>query len=62
MPTFTFRLSDAELEALAKNAKAQGCSMAAVVRDRLGFGADDPSERLDDLDRRVSRLEGMAGL
>lgn len=64
MPTVTFRLSDAELEALRQDARVQGVSVSEVVRRGLGFARSGLAleGRVDDLEARVARLEQMAGL
>lgn len=49
-------MADLQSAALAENVK-----VSVVVRRRLGFSSDE-RDRVDDLDRRVSRLEEMAGL
>jgi predicted DNA binding CopG/RHH family protein len=62
MPTVTFRLSDSELVQLQRDAAARGVSVSALVREALAFRSASVEERLDDLDRRLGRVEQAAGL
>jgi hypothetical protein len=43
-------------------AAARGVSVSQAVRELLGLVASDSDERVDGLERRVSRLEELAGL
>lgn len=62
MAKLTVRLSEGELQALKRDAQASGKSTSALVRERLGLSASGSDERLDDFERRLSRLEEMAGV
>ena len=62
MPTISVRLDERDARRVRELAEAQGLSVSDLVRRSLGLMASQSDERLDDLDRRVSRLEEMAGL
>lgn len=64
MPSLTFRLSDVEREELDRLARAEGVSVAVVVRRALGFAQSGEAleERVAGIESRVERLEQMAGL
>lgn len=57
----SIRLSDREWEELSLQAAAENKTFSALVRERL-FGLQQADERLEDHERRISRLEEMAGL
>jgi hypothetical protein len=59
MPTLTVRFSDEQLLELKDLAAAQGLSLGGLVK-RVLFG--EPASRLEDLERRLARLEELAGL
>lgn len=61
MARIDFRLSQVEKDQLQADAVREGRSVSDVIRFRL-FGAAEGDERFEDLERRVSRLEEMAGL
>lgn len=58
------RFSDVEREALQRAAQVEGRAMSAVVREavRVFLKMERGDERLEDLERRITRLEQMAGL
>lgn len=60
MPSVTFRLSDNDFFALKSEADERNLSLSALIKQRLGMEAG--GDALEALERRVSRLEGMAGL
>lgn len=64
MPTVTFRLSDDELADLHGRARAGGKSLSQVIREALGLASavPDVAERLEAVERRLGRLEDVAGL
>lgn len=62
MPTITFRVSDQEKNSLAREAKDRAVSLSDLVREGLGFRDANVDERLAGLERRVERLETLAGL
>jgi len=62
MASITVRLQDHEREALVRQAQAEGKSLSALVRDRVLGEPQVPSERAEALERRLARLEEMAGL
>lgn len=66
MPQFTMRMSDGEYAQLQRMADQGGISMTRFVKNRLGLLVDEAQdvadERLVDFERRLSRLEEMAGL
>jgi hypothetical protein len=62
MHTLSVRVSDGEWRWLVGEASRRGVRVSALVRE-LVFGSSGGSdERLDDVERRLSRLEEMAGL
>lgn len=60
MPTLTVKLSEQAMYQLRQEASAQDLTLSAWVRRKLDLEQRD--DRYEDLDRRVSRLEEMAGL
>lgn len=66
----SIRLSDVERRALDREAELRGVPISKIVRGalRAHLGLDEDvaataqDERLDDLEKRLGRLEGMAGL
>ena len=64
MPTLTVKVSEAALVELRREAQARSLSVSELVRQRLGVSvaSGQQDERLDDLERRLARLEAMAGL
>ena len=60
MAMLSVKLPDEALRLLRQEAGAQGLSLSELVRRKLDLEHRD--DRYDDLDRRVSRLEEMAGL
>jgi hypothetical protein len=64
MARFELVLSSEEKDRLRREAAARGVSMKRLVLDAV-FGAESPdqvNDRLDDVERRLGRLEEMAGL
>jgi hypothetical protein len=64
MAFLSLRLSDEELAGLRAGASVQGLSLSAHVRKLLAIGdeATAVEDEIEGLERRVSRLEEMAGL
>ena len=66
MPMLTVRLSDSELAFVKRAAEVEGVSMSALAKRRLGLVVDEAAgvadERLDNMERRLSRLEEFANL
>jgi hypothetical protein len=68
MPNLVVRIKDAEMAALEAAASRAGQSKSDYVRETLALREQggDLAQRLEalerDHDRRISRLEGMAGL
>jgi hypothetical protein len=62
MPTITFRVSEKEKAELAREAKNRDVSLSDVVREGLGLRDANVDQRLAELERRVERLENVAGL
>ena len=64
MPTITFRLKDSELAELRQRARVEDKSVSQVVREAVGLAADSPdvSGRLEAVEKRLDRLEELAGL
>lgn len=62
MPTVTIRLGDAEKQQLVRDAHARGLSVSEAVREALGFQSAGLEGRVEDLERRLSELERMAGV
>lgn len=64
MPTITFRLSALELADLKQRAAVEGKTLSQVVREAIGVAQDAPdvAERLEAVERRLGRLEDVAGL
>jgi hypothetical protein len=64
MPTITVRLSEQQRVAFRRRAEAEGVKFSEWVRRALEAyeGPGDESGRLDEFERRLSRLEEMAGL
>lgn len=60
MARLEFRLADSEKQRLAQEAAAKGVTLTRLVKERL-FGAPG-DDRLDEIERRLERLEEMAGL
>jgi len=59
----TVRFTADERADLKARAVAEGVTLSAYIRRTvLGYSATDPLERLEALERRVERLEEMAGL
>jgi predicted site-specific integrase-resolvase len=61
MARVDIRLDDDDKARLLDEAHAEGRSLSELARDRL-LGRVSEAQRLDDMDRRVTRLEGMAGM
>jgi len=58
----TFRVTSVEEGTLRMRASAEGLTLSAYIRRALlGYAADDTG-RLDDHERRLVRLEELAGL
>lgn len=55
------RLSDGEKDQLQREADSRGLTLTELVKERV-FGPQADTDRLDDLERRLSRLEELAGL
>jgi hypothetical protein len=55
------RLDPADKARLLDEARTEGRSLSELARDRL-LGRVPVARRLDDMEGRVTRLEGMAGL
>lgn len=64
MSVITVRVSLDERRLLEQRAKAEGVSLSALVRKALALRdeADALSGQVEDHERRIGRLEGMAGL
>lgn len=64
MPVLTVRVSDTEHSSLVHRARDEGVSLSALVRQalRLRDQAEDLSEVVGDHEKRIGRLESMAGL
>lgn len=61
MARIDIRLSDAEKQRLVQEAQLQGVTLSELVRQRALEGAER-EDRLEALERRVNRLEELAGL
>ena len=61
MHTLSVRVSDSEWRWLGDEAQRRGVRVSGLVRE-LMFGSSGSDERLDDFERRLARLEEMAGL
>jgi hypothetical protein len=55
-------VEETEREALKRLAADRGVSLGQLIRDEVFGSSAQPNEHLEDLERRVSRLEEMAGL
>lgn len=64
MPTITIRATNERRSYWERRAQAEGVSLSELTRRALDAyeGVEDSSSHLEDLDKRVSRLEEMAGL
>jgi hypothetical protein len=62
MPTVTIRVSAQEQFALRSEARARGVSVSELVRDALKLRGGDLEGRVEDVERRLSELERMAGI
>jgi hypothetical protein len=64
MPNLVVRITDPEMAALEAAASRAGQSKSDYVRDALALRESGPvhAELLEDHERRLSRLEEMAGL
>ena len=62
MPTITVRLGEQERAELVRSARVQGRTVSSVVREALGLSASRVDEVLAEHERRLARLEQMAGL
>lgn len=62
MPTVTVRLGAAEKQQLVRESHARGVTVSESVRDALGLRASGLEGRVEDLERRLSELERMAGV
>lgn len=61
MARLTVRLSDVELLSLKRDADAAGKPVSVLVRERLGLSASEIDEWREEIERRVSALEELAG-
>lgn len=62
MPTVTIRLGAPEKQQLVRDAHARGLTVSDAVREALGLHASGIEGRVEDLERRLSELERMAGV
>ena len=62
MATLTIKLSGAEKASLRDQAQSRGMTLSALVREALGLREAPQDDRLEDFERRLARLEEMAGL
>lgn len=62
MARLDFRLSDAEKAQLQAEAEARGMTLTEIAKERIFGPAAGDEGRLDDHERRLARLEEMAGL
>lgn len=60
MARVDIRLTPADKARLLDEARTEGRSLSELARDRL-LGRVSEAQRLDDVDRRLARLEEMAG-
>ena len=61
MARVDIRLTPADKARLIVEARTEGRSLSELARDRL-LGRVSEAQRLDDVDRRLVRLEEMAGV
>jgi transposase-like protein len=62
MPTVTIRVSAEEKQQLVRDAHSRGVAVSELVRDALGVRSGDLAGRVEDLERRMSEIERMAGV
>jgi hypothetical protein len=63
VPTITIRVSDTERADLESAARRSGQTLSEYIREALDFARDAPVRSiLDDQQRRLERLEELAGL
>jgi hypothetical protein len=66
MPTLTVKIHDSAMERLKAEAAMHQTTLSGWVRHKLGIARqeviDESDGRADDVERRLSRLEQMAGL
>lgn len=62
MPRLTIRLSDADDARLKGESEAAGVPVSQLVRERLGLASSSRDEWQEGVERRLSRLEELAGL
>jgi hypothetical protein len=64
MPTITVRVTHAARQVFERRAKSEGVTLSEWTRRAMESyeGPVDESGRLDEFERRLARLEEMAGL
>lgn len=62
VPTISFRVSEDGLAELQAAASVRRCSVSEFVRVSLGLAGALEDERFEEWERRLCRLEELAGL